>query len=231
LAVLRRATASIAASRFVADDLSVPSVVVPNCYDDSLFRILGAPERRGDLLFVGRLVSDKGVSVLVDAVRRLVASGTNPSLTIVGAGPEEPALRAQAAALGIGPRVRFAGALSGEALVEEYNRHRYVVVPSVWEEPFGIVALEAIACGCIPVVSDGGGLPEAAGNCGVVFRRGDSTSLADVLAGLESDGARREALALGRPAHLERHRRDVMSRAYREVLVNACGRSRVAEAP
>lgn len=71
--------------------------------------------------------------------------------------------------------------LSGEDLVQCLNDHRFILVPSVWEEPFGMVALEGMACGCIPIVSDGGGLPDAVGNAGLIFQRGNVDALIDAI--------------------------------------------------
>ena len=51
-------------------------------------------------------------------------------------------------------------------MVEELNRHEIMVVPSRWNELFGVVALEGMACGCAMLVSDGGGLPDAVGYAG-----------------------------------------------------------------
>src|SRR5262249_18638080 len=61
-------------------------------------------------------------------------------------------------------------------------KQRFLVVPSLWEEPFGIVALEGLACGCVPIVSRRGGLVEAIGPHGYSFENGDTGGLAQVLA-------------------------------------------------
>ena len=94
-------------------------------------------------------------------------------------------------------------------------------MPSRYEEPFGIVALEAIASGCVVVASEGGGLRDAVGPCGLLFANGDVPALADALSRLldspeEIEGLRKEA-----PNHLERHRPGAMVLAYREVLARA----------
>ena len=62
------------------------------------------------------------------------------------------------AALGLERQVEFTGVLQGETLVRTLNAHRIMVVPSRTPEPFGVVALEGIACGCVVVGSEGGGL-------------------------------------------------------------------------
>lgn len=229
--LLRYAAASIAVSQAVADDLEVPSVIIANPYRDQLFRRLPDIERTGELIFVGRLVSDKGVDILLDAVARLAREGLAPSLTVIGDGPERPRLEEQARRLGISEQIAFLGIRTGEELVEILNRHRILVVPSRYNEPFGIVALEGIACGCIAVGSQGGGLGDAIGPCGRTFMNGDATDLACVLGGLlrhpELDG---EYLRHA-TEHLSRHSAERVAATYMRVLTdaaNAIGRKKAA---
>jgi glycosyltransferase involved in cell wall biosynthesis len=216
--LLRHASVSIAVSHAFARDLDTPCEVIPNPYRDELFRVLPGVERDRDLLFVGRLVSDKGVDVLLAALARLAATGTRPRLTVVGEGPELPRLRQQAERLALQAQVDFAGARTGEPLVALLNRHRILVVPSRYDEPFGVVALEGIACGCVVVGSAGGGLPEAIGPCGATFRNGDAADLAAVLAGLLADPARLAALRAGAREHLAAHASERIARRYLEAL-------------
>ena len=91
------------------------------------------------------------------------------SLTVIGAGPELSALKERVTALNLTGRVKFTGGLTGNALVDELRQHKFILIPSKWREPFGVVALEGMAAGCIPIVADGGGLPDAVGNAGVIF--------------------------------------------------------------
>lgn len=217
--LVRRAAASIAVSQAVADDLDADSIVIPNAYRDELFRLLPGVERRGELVFVGRLVSDKGVDLLLAALGLLAGRGLRPRLTVVGDGPEAPRLRAQAERLGVAGEVEFAGTRTGEALVELLNRHRVLVVPSRYNEPFGIVALEGIACGCAVVGSSGGGLGQAIGPCGLTFPNGDVARLADCLVEALRPDRRRDFQEHAR-AHLDRHStRHVIDR-YERVLAS-----------
>ena len=96
-----------------------------------------------------------------------------------------------------------------------------MVVPSVWEEPFGIVALEGLACGCVPVVTRSGGLPDAVGACGVVVPKNDAPGLADELGRLVADEPARRRLLAHAPEHLARHTRDRVARRYLEVIEQA----------
>jgi glycosyltransferase involved in cell wall biosynthesis len=221
--LLRYAAASIAVSQAVADDLATPAVVIPNPYRDYLFRLVPGIERTEELAFVGRLVSDKGVDVLLNALAILGQEGLAPRLTLIGEGPEAPRLREQARSLGLADRIDFQGTLVGEELVTALNRHRILVVPSRYNEPFGIVALEGIACGCVVVGSAGGGLAEAIGPCGRTFRNGDAADLARVLGEVlrypERDG---DHLRHARE-HLALHTSERVAASYSRVLMEAAG--------
>jgi glycosyltransferase involved in cell wall biosynthesis len=216
-----RHACNIAVSRAVAASLPVSCEVIGNPYADDVFYALPGRNRKKELLFVGRLVSDKGVSVLLAALGELAKRGVRPKLTVVGDGPEAPVLRRLCESLDIEPQVTFSGWRSSAQLARLFRAHRMLLVPSVWEEPFGIVALEALACGCVPVVARSGGLPEAVGPCGVVLPRGDVKAWADGLQRLLRTSTLLDELLGHAPAHLERHTRDRVAQAYLEVLGHA----------
>jgi glycogen(starch) synthase len=92
------------------------------------------------------------------------------------------------------------------------------LVPSVWHEPFGIVALEGIACGCAVVGTAGGGLPDAIGPCGVTVPNGDAAALAEAIAALLDDPDRIAAYRAAAPAHLARHRPRRVAEEYLRVM-------------
>lgn len=169
-----------AVSEAVAQRLPRCRHVVGNPYDDAVFRAISGVERRKDLVFVGRLVSDKGVDVLLRAMGILRQQRATPELrlTVVGSGPEEDNLKSLAHELGLAGSIHFVGQVSGHDLALLLNQHRIMVVPSRWPEPFGVVALEGAACGCLVVGSDGGGLVDAIGPCGRIFESGNAISLA-----------------------------------------------------
>jgi glycosyltransferase involved in cell wall biosynthesis len=194
---------SICVSRALARRLPVPAVVIPNACDTRVFQSLATQSRTRDLIFVGRLVSDKGADLLLHALARLHTRGLEPTLTIVGSGPEDEPLRALARELHL-HRVDFLGGQPAAAVARVLSQHRVAVIPSRWQEPFGVVALEALASGCAVVASDAGGLPEAVGACGLTFRNGDVDSLAETLARALAGDAKPAPAALA--AHLSRHR-------------------------
>jgi glycogen synthase len=230
--LLRFAAGSIAVSTAVAKDVGEGTIVIPNCYRDELFRLLPETPRDRELLFVGRLVSDKGVDVLLDALVLLRARGLRPRLTVVGEGPELVRLEAQRERHQLADQVDFVGLQTGEELVRLMNAHRVLVVPSRYDEPFGIVALEGIACGCLVVGSSGGGLPEAIGPCGLTFRNGDAADLAEALVqALANQEPTVDPQSRVRAEHLSRHRRMVVVERYAEVLTGAMSRASVAAPP
>lgn len=222
--VLSRAT-NLAASDALAASLPVACEVVPNPYADDRFHGAAAGVRDRQLVFVGRLVSDKGVDVLVRALGLLARRGRRVGLSVVGEGPEMPALEALALELGVADRIDFMGRRTGDELAQILRRHQVMVVPSVWQEPFGVVCLEAMACGCVPVAARSGGLPDAVGRAGVVVERADPRALAHALEELVDNEALLQRYRDLAPAHLARHTRERVSEAYLQVLERAHGRA------
>ncbi|HEY1082262.1 MAG TPA: glycosyltransferase, partial [Prosthecobacter sp.] len=198
--------------------------VVPNAYNDDIFHPRPDVPRERDVLFVGRLVSDKGGSLLVTALGKLAESGLRPTFTITGSGPEEKPLKEQVVALGLEKQAVFTGPLRGEALARTMNAHRVQVVPSIWEEPFGIVALEGIASGCRVIGSRKGGLGDAIGACGLLFENGNAEELAAALKTAITGGEPVASLA-AQLEHLARHQKNSVVEAYEKVLMQAQKRS------
>ncbi len=219
---------NVAVSRALADSLPLRCAVVPNPYADDVFRRQPAVAPLADLIFVGRLIADKGVAVLLDALASLGDAEKPLRLTIVGSGPQEAELRQRTLALGLADRVTFTGPRVGTELVALLNAHPVLVVPSVWEEPFGVVVLEGLACGCVPIVARSGGLPEAVGDCGVVVAKGDVQAWALAMAELSASGELRARLRERAPAHLARHRPDRVARDYLAHVEAACVSSNAA---
>ncbi len=215
--VTRFAT-NIAVSRAMADSLVTPATVIPNPYADDVFRFVPGVARDGDVVFLGRLEPGKGAAVALEAVARLNTGGKRVQLTVVGSGPEEPSLRRRAEALGVGDQVHLAGQRRGTELVALLNRHRVIAIPSLWEEPFGVVALEGVACGCVPVAARSGGLPDAVGPCGVIVPKNDGVALAAAIEALLADGSARATLLEQAPRHLAEHTRERIAHRYLEVI-------------
>src|SRR5262249_21289873 len=129
---------NLSVSHAIAESLPVRSALVANPYLDTVYRRQSQALRDSDLIFVGRLVSDKGLDVLLRALALVNQQDPHRTLTVVGGGPEEPAMRNLAQSLGVHDRVRFVGPCAPHHIAELLNRHRVLLVPSVWEEPFGL---------------------------------------------------------------------------------------------
>jgi len=205
---------NIAVSRSIAARLPVSSDVIPNPFDDSTFHLGGRGDSERDLIFVGRLVSEKGAGLLLRAVERLRERELQPTLTFVGDGPEREWLRNRVQSLGMGNQISFAGACSSHQVANLLRRHEVLIVPSESEEPFGVVALEGAACGCVVLGSDGGGLPEAIGPAGLTYKRGDLADLSSKLAYLLLHPEQRAMYRQLAPAHLKRHRAALVANRY-----------------
>lgn len=148
------------------------------------------------VLFVGRLVPEKGAGVLLESFPAVLRACPDAYLVVAGTGPWAGELRRRAGALGLAGRVRCTGYVDDATLAGLYARASVAVVPSLYE-PFGIVALEAMQAGVPLVVSDTGGLAEIVAD-GVDGRKalpGHPESLAAAIISLLRDPAEAQRLA------------------------------------
>ena len=165
--------------------------VIPNGVDvekfnfyscDMDFRRLYATDNEKIVFFVGRLVNEKGVHVLLDAVPKVLSRCYNAKFIIAGKGPELDNLKRRAQDMNISNKVLLPGYLSEEELMKFYKCVDIAVFPSLYE-PFGIVALEAMVANVPVIVSDAGGLNEIINHKenGWKFRTGNSEMLAECI--------------------------------------------------
>jgi glycosyltransferase involved in cell wall biosynthesis len=141
-------------------------------------------------------VREKGVDVLLLAFARVAARVPDAQLLLVGDGPERGPLERLAADLGIGPRARLAGHRARPDLEGLLAGAWVQAVPSLWAEPFGLVAAEAMMQGTAVVASNAGGLREFIrdGETGLLVPPGDVEALAGALAALLLDPERVERI-------------------------------------
>ncbi len=149
----------VAVSPFTARKLAegpggVAARVVGNGVDIAAIKGIRPSAHKSDLLFVGRLIDDKKVDVLLQAVHRLLDEFPEIRCTIVGDGPERERLERLAVSLGMAERVRFTGLVEGDQTFAMMKSARAFALPSI-REGFGITVLEAMASGCVPVVARG----------------------------------------------------------------------------
>lgn len=136
---------------------------------------------RTSFAYLGRLVIEKGVSVLLEAARLLCAERRDVQILLIGDGPDRPGREKQIAASGLESIVRMTGFLSGDALQNELCRVGTIVIPSIMEETAGLAALEQMALGRAVIASSVGGLQEIVDGAGLTFPRGDSSALAEAM--------------------------------------------------
>jgi glycosyltransferase involved in cell wall biosynthesis len=179
---LRRVHTIVACSAWMQAELKRagwPSLVlpIPSLPHPTLPR---RPAGEPRFLFLGRLDREKGVDLLLEAFARMPTPG---SLHLAGVGPCRDALQALVRDLGLDDRVHFLGWLDREAIAQELALAWALVVPSLWAEPLGMVAQEAIAAGVPVIASASGGLAEIVGEGrhGLLFANGDGPALTECL--------------------------------------------------
>jgi glycogen synthase len=150
------------------------------------------------VLFAGRLEYEKGVQTLLDALQRVRRDVGPTKLFVAGTGTYSEALRRRVRELGLQRHVRFTGYLEDHALRLHYAAADVAVAPSIYE-PFGLVAVEAMACATPVVVGDTGGLREiVADGHGLSFTPQDEDALADrLIEVLRDDALAAELVARG----------------------------------
>ena len=149
------------------------------------FRRQYAADHEKIILFMGRLVYEKGVQHLVSAMPKILAGYHDAKLVIAGKGGMTDELKAQVNAMGISNKVYFTGYMDAKQVCKMYKCADVSVFPSTYE-PFGIVALEAMLSGTPVVVSDIGGLNEIVnhGENGMKSYAGNPNSIADSILAL-----------------------------------------------
>lgn len=177
-----RAAVNAAITRHVENRLRLPRSItifygIPDITTENqtLLSISSAPICFG---FVGRLVEEKGLMVLLEAASRLQRQGYNFRLKFIGDGPERARLEKEVLRRGLKSRVTFTGFLTGEALQRATADLMAVVMPSIWEETAGLAAIEQMMRGRLVIASDIGGLGEVVGEAGIKFPPGDAEQLA-----------------------------------------------------
>jgi glycosyltransferase involved in cell wall biosynthesis len=197
---LRDAHAVVACSRWLQRELAAAGVEAgwaawPIDRPSEGFRREPAPEPM--FVYTGRLAREKGVETLLQALARVRNQAPAARLRIVGDGPLRPALERLAAELGIRDVVEFTGWLPLERIEEQLVDAWALVAPSLWAEPFGLTAVEAVVRGIPAIVSATGGLAETVedGSSGLLFPNGDAEALAACLADVASGRGFAEGLA------------------------------------
>jgi glycogen(starch) synthase len=158
------------------------------------------------VLLVGRLVYEKGFQLALDALPGVIDRVGNVRFLVAGSGTHEAELKAQAERLGLTEHGTFLGWIGDDVLHSLYRIADLCVVPSIYE-PFGLVALEAMASGCPCIVADTGGLREVVPRgerVGLRFNGGDAEHLGVMIERLLVDDRLRDRLVTEASEHVLR---------------------------
>jgi glycogen(starch) synthase len=136
------------------------------------------PSSRLEIAYVGRLVPEKGLPILLQATKRLRDSGAYFRVKFIGDGRERIRLEKLAESLDVNELIQFTGELRDSDLDRAVSKVAVVVMPSLWEETAGLSAIEHMMRGRVVIVADIGGLSEIVGEAGLKFAPGDSEALA-----------------------------------------------------
>ena len=218
------ADANVAVSEHVSDRISLPHArvicngvpVVPAAALNTASSHLAGPP---SFAYVGRLVTEKGVNVLIDAAGILKSRGCQFEVLIIGDGPERQALEVQAASLQLAGFVRFLGFLFDANLQKALHEVSTIVMPSICEDAAPFLALEQMIQSRLIIGSKIGGLAEELGDAGLTFPPGSAPGLADRIQ--EVIGHPESITRLGRLARervLQRYTFDRMLQEYQGLL-------------
>ncbi|MEZ5074530.1 MAG: glycosyltransferase family 4 protein [Solirubrobacterales bacterium] len=229
----------------IADIFAVPEsriAVIPNGIDpgdlplgeeSELARLraeFAAPDEKLVLL-IGRLVYEKGFQIALEAMPELIERVPGTRFLVAGSGTHESELKKQATDLGLMDHGTFLGWIGDDVLHLLYRIADVCVVPSIYE-PFGLVALEAMASGCPCIVADTGGLREVVphGEVGLRFRTRDPEALGGMVERVLTDAVLRERLVAEASEHVLRFDWSDVARRTAAIYDELARPARVVEA-
>jgi glycosyltransferase involved in cell wall biosynthesis len=192
-------------------------------YGKKLFKYSKLQHKR-NLLFYGRLAKEKGVSYLIQSMPEIINNFPDVNLTIVGAGPQKKELEYLINKLNISANVVFTGRITNEKLQKLRVQSDIILVPSTYDEPFGLVGVEAMSVGRPVIASRVGGIPEWLddGKTGFLVDPGNSEQIAEKVIKLFSDKKLLEEM--GKNAHkkaeqfsIDKHTKKI-EKIYLEVI-------------
>jgi glycogen(starch) synthase len=170
--------------RRLAPEISPRSSVIHNAVAEPPIAPAPLPVRPSRLLCIGRLIQEKGFDLALTAVASIVKRFPGLHLMICGDGPERVSLQRQARTLNIESAVEFTGWISPDAVPALINSASVVLMPSRWQEPFGLVALESALMARPVIAARVGGIPEIVvhKHTGLLVTPGNSSVLAEAIA-------------------------------------------------
>jgi glycosyltransferase involved in cell wall biosynthesis len=178
----RRVSVNVVPSHHIGNRIALPHTQLIHHGVEPVDLLTISPQKGVDYpparyAFVGRLVKEKGVAVLLRAAHQLSQKGYDLRLQILGDGPERGALENLATELGIKRQTEFLGWVPAETVTNVLAETNAVVMPSLWEDVAPLVAIEQMMQGRLVIASDVGGLGETVDGFGLKFPAGDADAL------------------------------------------------------
>jgi glycosyltransferase involved in cell wall biosynthesis len=180
-----RMTVNVGASHHVAGRVAMPraQVIYHGVTRPPAVAESNEPSAQSGVCFayVGRMIKEKGVAVLLSAAQLLATRGYEFRLKLIGDGPVRPELERMTDELGLRERTVFTGFLEGQSLQRALREATAAVMPSIWEDVAPLACSEHLMNGRLLIASDLGGLGELVGDAGLKFPAGDAGALAECL--------------------------------------------------
>ncbi|HEV3220499.1 MAG TPA: glycosyltransferase family 4 protein [Candidatus Acidoferrales bacterium] len=177
-----RARANVGITRYVSQRIALPhgrtiDYGISDLLASSQMPSIHSSPASLAFAYVGRLVEEKGLRLLLDAAKQLKDEGYAFRVKFIGDGPERASLETQMAKLSLQDQVQFMGFLRGEQLESALADVSVIMMPSVWEETAGLAAIEQMMRARLVIAADIGGLGEVVGDAGLKFPAGDTRGL------------------------------------------------------
>ena len=190
--IIKNTNAIMCVSKFVRDKFLTDFKSIPSnihvLYNGVDRKNVEFPKKINEVLFVGRLVKEKGVELYINAVAKLATNVPNWKFCIVGSShlgvikeKSDFAKKITEKFLNIGDQAYFTGYLSHEEVQKKMAKASIVVVPSIWEEPFGLVVAEAMSNGAAIITTLSGGIPEIVRSNGILIKNINQKKIEDAL--------------------------------------------------
>ena len=145
------------------------------------------PKKQKQIIYVGRIVKEKGVDLFVDAIKEIYEDFKDWNFKIIGSPKlginklDNFSLKIKKDFESLGERAKMIGFINSKKLNKIMSDASVIVIPSVWNEPFGLVAAEAMSNGIAVISSSSGGLPEIVQDNGILINNINSKKIAKQL--------------------------------------------------
>lgn len=197
--------------------------VIPMGIDlkNSFYPKANTPIKKNSVLFVGRLIPEKGVDVLIESLKFISPGLTGVTLNIVGSGPEKERLEILADKIDYRHTVNFIKAMPNSELPDIYRQHQIFVIPSIGNEGLGLTTIEAIGCGCTVIASDFKAIEDIIkhNDSGIIVPQKSPKELGRAINTLLTDTNKAQSLSKKAMIHVqERFDWDQIAKKYSELI-------------